>query len=431
MKSSTTTKIQFRLHPKQLEIYRDQHRYEVVEAGRRWGKTELAWIKNLVFMLEHPGCLTWWVAPLYKELVPATKKVRDLTPKGMISKQLESNETIRYLRIFNGSECFFHSADREDSLRGSGLHRLTIDEAPLLKHSRYESELAPSLIDFNAPVMFIGTPKPKSWFSNLVAKGKDPKEPEWKSWHGSSYDNAKENGGFLPKTNIDAIASGMTELLKRQEIFAEELEGEGVVFRNIVSRIRDEHLIKPYEKGEVIVVGSDIAKTKDLTVNIACRLTGEIVGFERFNQVEWPLIRKRTIAFCHRFGDAYLLIDSTGLGDPVYDEIQREYSSVQGYKLTNPTKKALIENLSITLDNGKIAFPGNFEKKEFSTKLNDEFPVLKSELESFTYEIGPTGLVHYGAPEGLHDDCVIALALMAWQLKTNTGLETQPVWVFG
>ena len=53
-----------------------------------------------------------------------------------------------------------------------------------------------------------------------------------------------------------------------------------------------------------------------------------------------------------------MLIDSTGAGDPVFDEMKREYGNVQGYKLTNPTKKALIENLSIMLDNGEIWFPG-------------------------------------------------------------------------
>ncbi len=407
------------MHPKQLEVYYDNHRYQTVEAGRRWGKTELAWIKNLIFMLKNPNCLTWWVAPLYKELIPATKKVRDLTPHSLIVKQLESNETIRYIRIKNGSECFFHSADREDSLRGSGLHHLTIDEAPMLKPNRWEAELKPSLMDYNGSVLFIGTPKGKTWFSYILAKGFDLSETEYKSWRGSSYDNATENGGFLPKANIDAIANDMPELLRRQEIYAEELEGEGVVFRHIADRIRDD--IKPYNPSftESIMVGSDLGKTVDFTVNIALRMNGEVVGYERFNQIDWPFQRKRIIAFCRRFGNAPLLVDSTGVGDPVYDELQREYSGVSGYKLTNTTKKALIENLSIMLDNGEIWFPGNPATKEFSSALDEQFPVLKSELESFTYNLMPSGLIQYGAPEGLHDDTVITLALAAWQIKTG------------
>ncbi|MGD0451951.1 MAG: hypothetical protein ABSA79_12980 [Candidatus Bathyarchaeia archaeon] len=36
-----------------------------------------------------------------------------------------------------------------------------------------------------------------------------------------------------------------------------------------------------------------------------------------------------------------------------------------------------------------------------------------------SYKPTPSGNVQYGAPEGYHDDCVIALALVAWQLKRS------------
>ena len=69
------------------------------------------------------------------------------------------------------------------------------------------------------------------------------------------------------------------------------------------------------------------------------------------------------------------------------------------------------------LDEGTIWFPGDPKTKRFDTKLHDQFPVLKSELENFTYKITPSSHLQYNAPEGMHDDCVIGLALAAWQLK--------------
>jgi len=390
-----------------------------VQAGRRWGKTQLAWISALVFMLNHPNSTIWWVSPIYKELIPATKTVRDLTPRGMIAKQLESAETIRYLELVNGSKCFFHSADREDSLRGSGLHGLIIDEAASLKKDRWESELKPSLIDYNGWLIAIGTPKGVTWLTKLFERGQDPNDVEYKSWLRPSYDNCIENGGFIPRSNIDAIANDMPDYLRRQEMFGETLQGEGVVFRHISDRIRD---IVPYaaNANEQIVVGSDLGKTLDYTVSVAMRLNGEVVGFERSNQVDWNLQRKRVIAFAQKFNNAPLLIDSTGLGDPVYDEMTREYNNVSGYKFTNATKKTLVENLSLMLDNGEIWFPGNAETKEFSTDLDPQFPVLKNELESYTYALLPSGLIQYGAPEGMHDDAVTACALAAYLLKRKT-----------
>lgn len=375
-------------------------------------------------MLNNPGCLLWWVAPLYKELTPATKTVRNITPRTWISKQLENAETIRYIRLFNGSEIFFHSADREDSLRGSGLHGLVVDEAPILKQNRWEAELKPSLIDYNGWALFIGTPRGTTWFTKLFTRGQDPNDPEYKSWLLSSYCNSIEQGGFLPKSNIDAIANDMPELLKRQEIYAETLEGEGVVFRNINRQIRKD--IKPYQPGEVVSVGTDFGKTVDFTVHVALRANGELIGFDRYHEIDWVFQRKRTVAFCQKY-DASLLVDSSGLGDPIFDSLKREYGKVEGYKFTNPTKKALIENLSIMLDNGEIWFPGDPAKKEFSPELQ----VLKSELEAFTYELSPSGNIQYNAPEGLHDDTVLALALAAWQLKTPKPLDIFPAYVLG
>jgi len=372
-------------------------------------------------MIEHPNCLIWWVAPLYKELPPATRTVREVTPKNWIKQKYENQGVIRYLKLFNDSECYFHSADKEDSLRGSGLHGVVIDEAPILKEQRWTAEIEPSLMDYDGWALFIGTPKGKNWFSRLRARGEDPSDSLYKSWRFSSYCNTIEQGGFLKKSSIDTIANDLPELLRRQEILAHELEGEGIVFRNIDSRIRSN--IPPYLVGEQIVVGSDLGKSIDFMVNIALRMNGEVVGFERYARLNWVLQRKRVVAFAQRFGNAHILLDSTGLGDPVYDEIRTEYSNVEGYKITSTTKNPLIENLSIMLDNGDIWFPGDPEHKKFSIELNPQFPVLKSELEAFTYDILSSSHIRYGAPEGLHDDCVIALALGAWQLKHRSPVD--------
>jgi hypothetical protein len=103
----------------------------------------------------------------------------------------------------------------------------------------------------------------------------------------------------------------------------------------------------------------------------------------------------------------------------VFDELKLEYPRVNGYKLTNATKNALIENLSLMLDNDEIHFLGDLEKKEFSPALHQDVGVLKSELDSVGFERLPSGLTRYSAPEGLHDDAVIALALAAWQIKRS------------
>jgi len=85
------------------------------------------------------------------------------------------------------------------------------------------------------------------------------------------------------------------------------------------------------------------------------------------------------------------------------DELYRENVRVDGYKFTNATKKDLIENLSIMIENQQLTIP--------------QIPELINELKLYGYKTTPSRNVQYGAPEGYHDDAVIALALAAWQLK--------------
>ena len=50
-----------------------------------------------------------------------------------------------------------------------------------------------------------------------------------------------------------------------------------------------------------------------------------------------------------------------------------------------------------------------------------DIPELINELRLYGYTTTQGGTVRYGAPEGYHDDCVIALALAAWQLHKPRG----------
>jgi hypothetical protein len=95
------------------------------------------------------------------------------------------------------------------------------------------------------------------------------------------------------------------------------------------------------------------------------------------------------------------------VGDPIYDELQRHTLSVQGYKFTSATKSDLIENLSVMLDDDQLSYPN--------------IPTLLNELKMFGYEVTPSGVTRYRAYEGYHDDCVIALALAAWQQRRPKG----------
>jgi len=75
---------------------------------------------------------------------------------------------------------------------------------------------------------------------------------------------------------------------------------------------------------------------------------------------------------------------------------------VKGYRISVASKPPLIENLSVMIENGEIAYP--------------EIPKLINESKIFGYE-NKNARIAYKAPQGYHDDCVMALALACWHLK--------------
>jgi len=407
--------INWRIHPGQRQVWRSKARFKVVGCGRRWGKTEFGWKKLLTEALKAPGPYGW-IVPWYKELRPVTNTIDDSTPLSIFTVRrkiaIGGIPVYRYLELPNGSQIYLNSADLEDSLRGVKYRGVVLDEAPSIKRSRWEKEIAPSLMDYGGWAIFIGSPKGRNWFHELYLRGQDrDAHPEWESWRQTSYANTKGSGGFLDKAEIDLIRSQLPELAARQEIMAEFLQDAGVVFRNVEAcRAGATGDPEPYRR---YTVGVDLAKTMDWTVLVALDDTGHVRGFERFNQLDWGFQKSRIKSFAKRYS-GLMVIDSTGVGDPIYDDLSRDDVKIQGFKFTSESKRQLIENLSIAFDKREITYPRGLD-------------VLENELKAYTYELTPGGNVRYGAPEGLHDDAVTALALALWgRAKTP-----EPAFIFG
>ena len=379
-------------HRAQWEISVSSARFKIVSCGRRFGKTLGAYMDELVFAAEHPGSICWWVAPVYKELgLSITPIVRDRTPQEFIGKKLEQQEVIRFLQLRNGSEIWFHSAENPETLRGGGIDYLVVDEPALMKRSVWENVLRPALSDRKGRVVFISTPKGGNWFRELWSRGQDPLFPDYKSWSFPTVANP-----YIDAGEVEDARRTLPEMVFRQEYLAEFLEDIGAVFRRVTDHVVKDEL---QSRGSRCLVGVDLAKHQDFTVLTAMDESGQVVGFDRFQQLDWVFQKQRIKGFAERF-DGKVLMDSTGVGDPIFDDLSRMGLDVEGYKFTAPSKKALVENLSTMLDNDEITYP--------------EIPELINELRIFGYKMGPSGNVSYSAPEGYHDDCVVSLALAAW-----------------
>src|SRR6185369_14352704 len=109
--------IQIKLTPAQLEVANDPHRYRIICAGRRFGKSTLARMLLLQMAMAKQG-LYWIVSPTYSQCVQNhwRELIREIPPQ-LIAKKYEG----RSITLISGSVLELKGADNPDTLRGVKL----------------------------------------------------------------------------------------------------------------------------------------------------------------------------------------------------------------------------------------------------------------------------------------------------------------------
>lgn len=201
-----------KLHPKQLEVFNDKHRFKVVAAGRRFGKSRLAAWTLLIQALQSKEKDVFYVAPTFQQ-------AKDIM-WGML-KELgheviaAAHENTAVLTLVNGRKIYLKGSDRPDTLRGVGLAYVVLDEYADMKPNVWEQIIRPALADVQGGAMFIGTPKGRNHFYEIYKLGESNRDEEWASFHYTSYDNP-----LIPKKEIEAAKGSMSSFAFRQEFMS-------------------------------------------------------------------------------------------------------------------------------------------------------------------------------------------------------------------
>ena len=394
----------------QRNIHIDTHRFKVLNCGRRYGKTfwliaECNIIAMEVAKKEKRKARIWIVAPTYPLVKEAWRVANELLKNAILDKR----ETDLWLSL-PWAEFEFKSAEHGDEgLRGAGLDGLGVDEASRVKGQAWEYGLRPALSDRQGRAVFISTPRGQNWFYDLYLQGQKP-NPEIKSWHYTTMDGWRSlYGGDERKLKEmekewDTIQSTTPEMIFKQEYLAEFLEDESTVFHGLNKCIKGSFEL-PIE-GENYVIGVDLAKTQDFSVITVLKLyDNQVVHSERFKDVSWEIQKRRIMNVHQRYNKGKVVVDSTGVGDPIVEDLSRMGLWIQGYKFGSVTKQELVEELMVVIEQGAIGIPKEAEN-------------LLYELRTFEYELLPTtGRIRYSAPEGKFDDEVISLGLAVMGAK--------------
>jgi hypothetical protein len=251
------------------------------------------------------------------------------------------------------------------------------------------------LLDNDGDAVFIFTPKRRNHAFQIYNKAVSDDTGRWGAWHFTSHDNP-----YLSEEALAEITQDMTEEAYKQEILAMFLENEGAVFRNIAACMGADPTTPEAHEGHRIVAGVDWAKQSDFTaISIGCADCHVELARDRFNKIDYHFQRGRLEALCKKWGVKQVLVELNSIGEPNFEELQRSGLPVSGFTTTASSKPPLIENLALVL-----------EKEEWQFQPDQ---VWTGELEAYERKVSATtGRSQYSAPDGMHDDTVIARALM-------------------
>jgi hypothetical protein len=374
-------------HANQHDIIHSPYRFNVIAAGRRFGKTESQKLRAIYMVME--GAHVWWVNPTFDNTYEAWLDFLSFF------EQFTARENINKSRrqIFAPTGGSIRMLGADNFKRGPGVNHLFIDEAAFINLGElWHYQLRPMLLDTpNGGATFLSSTNGRNGFWQLYQRGLDPEESDWKPWHYTSYDNP-----LLDIAEIEDIKRNTPQRVFQQEYMAEFLDDGGAVFRNLKACIIDE---RPEYSGQC-VFGVDWARHHDYTVITALDANNkQVLEIDRFNQIDWTLQRGRLTAMYERWKPYSIIAESNSIGEPNIEELKKQELPITGFQTTAASKAGLINSLALAFEQQDIIIPDN--------------PTLLGELQAYTVERLPSGNFRYTAPSGLHDDMVISLAL-AW-----------------
>lgn len=375
------------LYIKQRDAFFTPSRYSVTEASTKAGKTVGAIVWQAEQVLEDTMQRQhWWIAPIYKQAKIAWRRAAR-----MFLGLCKPNETELTLSFRNGAVWSFKTAEKPDNLYGEDVASAVFDEYTRAREEAWWA-LRSTVTATEAPVRFIGNVRGRGWGYQLARKAENG-EMGW-SYSRITADDAVA-AGVLTQAEIDDAERTLPDWVFRELYYCEPADDGGNPFG--IAHIQA--CVGELSSGSPVAYGVDLARKVDWTVCVGLDADGRVCSFDRWQRVPWGETQKRLISI---IGTTPATVDATGVGDPVVEALAHDCPYITPFPFTNKSKQQLMEGLTLGIQSRAIEYPDG---------------PIRSELEAFEFTQKGASY-YYSAPPGMHDDCVMALAL-AVQCKAD------------
>lgn len=393
------------------------YRFRITSCGVRFGKTYAAAWEIVAAALapnehEFEG---WCVAPLHSLADRCFREACNIVSTHFPEHVVSMKEGDGVLTILNlagkKARVIRKSTERgKVALTGASVDAMVIDEASAVPDDIWESSLSTRLLDRLGWVLAISTPRGVSgWWTNMLRVGLRGDDPDVWAIKLPTWVNPR-----VSKVEIRKIRERLPEHIFLQEYAGELVASAGAVF--------DHDAIETCSKvtkwddpiaGEIYVAGLDLAMCHDYTVLTVAHQGDDgrarIVYTKAWRKLPWEEQIQQVRRIVAHYNDAQIRVDESGLGKPVVQSMKSSgdfQGGVHGEVFTPSSKNAMVRNLAVLLERGRVALP-----------VRELCPDMKDQLEKFAYldgsdAPGVNGLRRTGAPRGEHDDYVASLLLL-------------------
>jgi predicted phage terminase large subunit-like protein len=258
----------------QQGVWTDGKRFQVIAAGRRCGKSRYSAWRMIVAALDGKPGEVWYVGLTQGNARDTMwKLLHDLASPVIKSSHVNNLQ----ITLINGSTISLKGSDRPETMRGSSLKLVVLDEAAFMKPFVWEEILRPALADQKGSAVFISTPDGRSWFYDLYVYADQSDDEDWVAYHLTSYDNE-----LLDSKEIDAAKRSMSTMAFTQEFMASFNARESELFK-------EDWLIFDEEEPEIgdYYIAIDPAGFEQLGKKGNKRLDDTAIAIVKVNEKGW------------------------------------------------------------------------------------------------------------------------------------------------